>query len=132
MVTQLAEDMVLYNFPVKEIEGVCTYNHIFRVNGDWDDRDIILNDIYLVYFKNILYSFDKLSQHFIHWDDSRVDSPLSEIIDLRSDMDRILELAALVGRARAKMGTEAPASPKLVSPLKMLKFLTSLRRAQIG
>jgi len=47
-------------------------------------------------------------------------------------MDRILELAALVGRARAKMGTEAPASPKLVSPLKMLKFLTSLRRAQVG
>jgi len=47
-------------------------------------------------------------------------------------MDRILELAALVDRMKAKIAGVAPAAPRLVSPLKMLKFLGRLRRDQIG
>jgi hypothetical protein len=85
----------------------------------------------MVYYVNILISFDKLSRRFVHWDSSLIDSPLSEIVKARSDMDRILELAGLYDRMKAKVEGVGPASLSLASPLKMLKFLTTLRRDQM-
>jgi hypothetical protein len=85
----------------------------------------------MIYYVNILTSFGKLSQRFVNWDPSLIDSPLSEIVKARSDMDRILELAALYDRMKAKVEGASPAAPSLASPLKMLKFLTSLRRDQM-
>jgi hypothetical protein len=45
-------------------------------------------------------------------------------------MDRILTMCTLDMRAKAKIEGYSPAKQRLVSPLKMLKFLASMRRQQ--
>jgi len=122
MVVDLAKEMADFALSRPLGAHVCTYNQVFKLSGDWDERDCLENDIYMIYFRSILTRVNRMGSRFLDFDHAAwIDSTLDDLMDLRSAMDRLFELRALVDRAKAKVSNEAPAAQKLGSPLKVLK-----------
>lgn len=94
---------------------------MFKTTGDWDSDDILENEIYMVFFTNILRRVDRMGQKFLNLRSNWVDLAVSEHMKMREDMDRLFELRELVQRTNEKVLGVAKPVPKLGSPLKVLK-----------
>jgi len=73
----------------------------------------------------------RLQEPFSSMHSSRVDSPIAELMELRSEMDRLFEMNQIVERMwlKAEKGSPKP-DTKLASPLKVLVFLRKVRKEQ--
>jgi hypothetical protein len=82
------EDMLvkLVGFMVDALGGyklpvwVRTYNQVFRETGDWDDKDRVLNDLYMVVFKAVLTPYSRSWSKLEGLKKHMVDSDLSQIV----------------------------------------------------